>query len=61
MTWVVKEAFLDYPKVAARVERARSRGHEVEIDPSPPSRHIFIGGKPPIAGGKPEEREEDEG
>jgi hypothetical protein len=33
-TWVVKAAFLDDPKVAARVERARSRGYRVEIDPT---------------------------
>jgi hypothetical protein len=44
MTWVVKEAFLDDPKVRARVERARSRGHKVEIDPSPPKRTLIFFG-----------------
>jgi hypothetical protein len=44
MTWVVNEAFMDDPKVAAQVERARSRGHKVKIDPTPPRRTIIIFG-----------------
>jgi hypothetical protein len=44
MTWRVHEAFLDDPKVAARVERARRRGHNVEIDPSPPGHTLMFFG-----------------
>ena len=44
MTWVVKEAFMGNPKVASRVERARSRGHKVEIDPKPPRRTLIYFG-----------------
>jgi len=53
MTWVVKQAFLDDPKVRARVERARSRGHKVEVDPSPPKRTlIFFGSAASARSGK---------
>ena len=43
MTWRVHEIFMDDPKVRVRVERARSRGHRVEIDLRPPRRTIIIG------------------
>ncbi len=43
MTWRVHEVSLSDPKVAAKVERAKSRGHKVEIDPSPPRRTVIVG------------------
>jgi hypothetical protein len=43
MTWRVPKVFMNDPRVAVRVERARSRGHKVEIDPRPPRRTIIVG------------------
>ena len=52
MTWVVNEAFMGDPKVAAQVERARSRGHKVEIDSSPPRHTIIFFGSAKSRGGR---------
>ena len=51
LTWVINEVFTSDPKVAARIERARARGHKVEIDPSPPhSILVFYGAVPEAEG-----------
>jgi hypothetical protein len=46
MTWVVSEVFAKEPKTAAMIERARARGHKVEITPGPPRHVIWFFGEP---------------